>query len=91
MYVCKNPYVPLFVHLGRAVAQAITRRFPTPAARAQSQVRLCGFVIDKQMLGQVFSEYFSFPCHPLHRLLNIQLPPIIRGWYIRPNSGQRTR
>jgi hypothetical protein len=45
-----------------------------------------GFVVDKVALGQVFSEYFGFPC------LSIFIPPIspqspspiIRGWYNRP-------
>jgi hypothetical protein len=31
-----------------------------------------GFVVDKVALGQVFSEYFSFPCQaPLRQLLHI--------------------
>jgi hypothetical protein len=31
-----------------------------------------GFVVDKVALGQVFSEYFAFPCHSsFHRLLHI--------------------
>jgi hypothetical protein len=31
-----------------------------------------GFIVDKVALGQVFSEYFGFPCHfSLHRLLHI--------------------
>jgi hypothetical protein len=25
-----------------------------------------GFVVDKVALGQVFSEYFGYPCHNLH-------------------------
>jgi hypothetical protein len=30
-----------------------------------------GFVVDKLALGQIFSEYFSFPCQfPLHQLLS---------------------
>jgi hypothetical protein len=30
-----------------------------------------GFVVDKVALGQVFSEYFGFPCQfSFHRLLN---------------------
>jgi hypothetical protein len=29
-----------------------------------------GFVVDKAALGQVFSEYFGFPCQsPLHQFL----------------------
>jgi hypothetical protein len=30
-----------------------------------------GFVVDKVALGQVFSEYFDFPCQSLfHQILN---------------------
>jgi hypothetical protein len=30
-----------------------------------------GFVVDKVALGQVFSEYFGFPCHSsFHQLLH---------------------
>jgi hypothetical protein len=44
-----------------------------------------GFVVDKTALGEVFSEYFGFPCQALHRLLT--LITIIRNWYNRPFSG----
>jgi hypothetical protein len=42
-------------------------------------------------LGQVFSEYFGFPCQSsFHQFL--QSPsPIIRGWYSRPVSGCSTQ
>jgi hypothetical protein len=43
---------------GRAIAQAVSRWLPTAAAR----VWQVGFVVDKVALGQVFSEYFGFPC-----------------------------
>jgi hypothetical protein len=40
-----------------------------------------GFVMDKVALGQVFSEYFCFPCQSSFH----QSPPsIIWGWYNRP-------
>jgi hypothetical protein len=43
---------------GRAIAQAVSRWLPTAAARVPSR----GFVVGKVALGQVFSEYFGFPC-----------------------------
>jgi hypothetical protein len=44
-----------------------------------------GFVVDKVALGQVFSEYFGFPCQsPFHQFLHKSPSPIIRGWYNRP-------
>jgi hypothetical protein len=29
-----------------------------------------GFVVDNMALGQVFSEYFGFPCQSFHQLLH---------------------
>jgi hypothetical protein len=29
-----------------------------------------GFVADKAALGQVFSEYFGFPCQSFHQFLH---------------------
>jgi hypothetical protein len=29
-----------------------------------------GFVVDKAVLGQVFPEYFGFPCQSFHQFLH---------------------
>jgi hypothetical protein len=29
-----------------------------------------GFVVDKAVLGQLFSEYFGFPCQSFHQFLH---------------------
>jgi hypothetical protein len=34
-----------------------------------------GFVVDKVAQGQVFSEYFGFPCQSFHRLLHTRHHP----------------
>jgi hypothetical protein len=47
---------------GRAIDQAVSRWLPTTAARVRARVWSVGFVVDKMALGQVFSEYFGFPC-----------------------------
>jgi hypothetical protein len=47
-----------------------------------------GFVVDKAALGQVFSEYFGFPCH--NHSTNFTIITIIRGWHNRLIGG-RTR
>jgi hypothetical protein len=47
---------------GRAIAQAVSRWLPTAAARVRALVWQMGFVVDKVASGQVFSEYFGFPC-----------------------------
>jgi hypothetical protein len=55
---------------GRAIAQAVSRWIPTAAARVRARVWSMGFVVDKVALGQVFSQYFGFPCHSsLHQIL----------------------
>jgi hypothetical protein len=33
-----------------------------------------GFVVEKAALGQVFSEYFGFPCQSLHQFLHHNHP-----------------
>jgi hypothetical protein len=41
--------------------------------------------MDKVALGQVFSEYFGFPCPIFIPSISPQSPsPIIRSWYNRP-------
>jgi hypothetical protein len=47
---------------GHAIAQAVSRWLPTAAARVRVRSGHVGFVVDKVALGQVFSEYFGFPC-----------------------------
>jgi hypothetical protein len=51
---------------GRGIAQAANRRLPTAAAPGSSPG-----LVDKVVLGQVFSEYFGFPCQSsFHRSLH---------------------
>jgi hypothetical protein len=53
-------------------AQAVSRWIPTAAARGSSRgLVMWDFVVDKVALGQVFSEYFGFPCQiSFHQLLH---------------------
>jgi hypothetical protein len=48
--------------IGRAVAQAVSRWFLTAAARVRVRAEHVMFVVNKAALGQVFSQYFGFPC-----------------------------
>jgi hypothetical protein len=53
-----------------AVAQAVSGWIPTAAARVRAQSGNAGFVVEKMTLGQVFSEYFGFPCQSsFHQIL----------------------
>jgi hypothetical protein len=70
--------------LGRAVAQRFDAGFP-PRLPRFAYGQHVGFVVDKVALGQVFSEYFGFPCQSFHRFSII----IINwGWHNRPLSGR---
>jgi hypothetical protein len=52
---------------GRAIAQAVSRWRPG----FESGSGLMGFLVDKVALGQVFSEYFGFPCQSsFHQILH---------------------
>jgi hypothetical protein len=56
---------------GRAVAQAVSRWLPTAEGQVRVRAEDVGFVVDKVALGQVFSEYFGFPCQSsLHQFLH---------------------
>jgi hypothetical protein len=57
---------------GRAIAEAVSRWLPTAAARVRARVWQVEFVVDKVASGQVFSEYFGFPCQnpSSHQLLH---------------------
>jgi hypothetical protein len=58
------------VEWGSAIAQAVSRRLPTAAARVQTRVWSCGILCwTKVALGQVFSENFGFPCQSTFHLL----------------------
>jgi hypothetical protein len=71
---------------GHAIAQAVSRWLPTAAARVRARSGHVGFVVDKVTLGQVFSEYFSFPCQSLfHQIIN---PHNHQGQYNRPIGGR---
>jgi hypothetical protein len=43
-------------------AQAVSCWLPTAAAQVRFRAEHVGFMVDKAALGQVFSQYFGFPC-----------------------------
>jgi hypothetical protein len=69
MYIIYYVYI---INEGRAIAEADSRWPPTEAARVRARVWQVGFVVDKVASGQVFSEYFGFPCQnrSFHQLLH---------------------
>jgi hypothetical protein len=75
---------------GHAIAQAVSRWLPTATVRGSSPgLVMWDFVVDKVSVGQVFSEYFGFPCQSsFHQLFQISSSSIIWGLYNRPKWPQ---
>jgi hypothetical protein len=95
LFVYSFPLRPQYLVLssgkGRAIAQAVSRRLPTAAARVRSQVRSCGICGGQSGAAAGFLRVLRFH-------LPILIPPttphsssIIWGWYNRPNIGRRTK
>jgi hypothetical protein len=61
-------YFVIFIN-DRAGAQAVSRWLP-PRRPGFASGQHVGFVVDKAALGQVFSEYFGFPCQSFHQFLH---------------------
>jgi hypothetical protein len=86
----KSSYLSICCKMGRAIAQAVSRRQPISVARVWSQVRSCGICCGQSGTGAGLLLVFRFP-------LPIRIPPnasyscIIRGWYNRPISGRRIK
>jgi hypothetical protein len=82
----------LTLYTGRAIAQAVMRRLPTAGALFCAQVRSCGVCGRQSGAGAGILRVLRFP-------LPILIPPtaphssssLIRGWDIRPDSGQPTK
>jgi hypothetical protein len=62
----KQPLVYLY---GRSVSQEVSRWLPTTADRVRIRAA-CGVYVDKEAMGQVFSEYFGFSCESFHQILH---------------------
>jgi hypothetical protein len=65
-------------------SSAVRSWLPTATARVRVRAA-CGLLVDKAALGQVFSEYFGFPCQSFHRFLHYHNHP---GWHNRPLNGR---
>jgi hypothetical protein len=61
--------------ISRAIAQAVSLcQFPPRQPWFERRSGHVGFMVDKVALGQVFSEYFGFPCRfSFHQLLHIHI------------------
>jgi hypothetical protein len=75
----------------RAVAQTVSCRLLTAAARVEAQVGSCGVFGGQRGSGAGFLRLFQFPLPILITPIAPQSSSsIIWGWYNRPISGRRT-
>jgi hypothetical protein len=85
-------YSQVITTFGRAITQAVSRRFPNATARVRVQLRSCGICCGQSGTWEGFLRVLRFP-------LPILFPPtaphsslsITRGCYNRPISGRRTK
>jgi hypothetical protein len=78
--------------LGRAIAQAVSRRLPTAAARVRVQVRSSGICGGKSGTGAGFLRILRFPLPILiPSTASYSSSSIIRGWNNRSISGRCTK
>jgi hypothetical protein len=67
----------------RAIPYVLNRQLLTVEARIQSQGVHVGYMVDRLVMGRIFSSSTSVsPCQLL--LQNISVLTFIRGWYNRP-------
>jgi hypothetical protein len=71
--------------IGRTIAQVVSRRLPTGAARVRARVSLCGIYGGQSGTGIAFLQVLRFPLPIFIPPIAPQSPsPIIWGWYNRP-------
>jgi hypothetical protein len=71
--------------LGRVIAQAVSRRLPTAAARVRALVWLCGICGGQSGAGAGFLRVLRFPPPIFIPPIAPQSPSsVIWGWYNRP-------
>jgi hypothetical protein len=81
----------LLPELGRAIAQEVSRRIPTAAARVRALVRSCEICGGQSGTCADFLQVLQFPLPILIPPTALHSSSIIRGCYNRPISGQRTK
>jgi hypothetical protein len=61
----------------RVIAEAVSRWIPNRSGRVRARVSQVVFVVGKVASGQIFSEYFGFPCQnrSFHQLLHHHIHP----------------
>jgi hypothetical protein len=80
-YIRKNLYnmnlqsakLPTLSHQAVPYLKRLVAGFPLQQPRFASRQHV-GFVVDKTALGQIFSEYFGFPCQSFHQFLHHNHP-----------------
>jgi hypothetical protein len=76
---------------GCVIAQAVSRRIPTEAARVRVSVKSCGICGGQSGAAAGFLRVLRFSLPILIPPISPHLSSIIRAWYNRSNSGRRTK
>jgi hypothetical protein len=76
----------LHLGLGRAIAQAVSRRLPTAVIRVRSPVKSCGICGGQSGTGAGFLQVLRFLLPFLIPSTTPHSSSIFRGWYNRPIS-----
>jgi hypothetical protein len=76
---------------GGAVTQALSRRFPTAAARVRAHVSSCGLCGGQSVTGAGFLQVILFPLPILIPPTALHSSSIILDWYNSPVSDRRTK
>jgi hypothetical protein len=77
--------------VGRAIAQAVSPRLPTAAARIRAQAKSCGICGRQNNTGASFRRVLLFPLPIINPPTAPYAAHIIRGWYNRPHFDRRTK
>jgi hypothetical protein len=76
---------------GRAIAQALSRRLPTAAARVRAKVRSRGICDGQSGSGAGFLRVLRFPLHIFTPLTAPHSSSVIRSWYNKPLGDRSTK
>jgi hypothetical protein len=79
------------IRAGRVIAQAVSRRLTTAAARIRARAKPCGIYGGQSGAGAGFLRVLLFPLLIRIQPIAPQSSSIIRSWYNRPNSGRSTK
>jgi hypothetical protein len=77
--------------IDRSIAQAVSNRLPTAAARVRAWIRSCRIYGGRSGIGASFLQVFRIPLLIISTTAKHSSTSIILGWYNRTNGGRHTK